>query len=182
MSEQLLQSSEILLRAPELSDADFMFHIENDTRLWYVSASKVPYSRYQLQRYIRENSHDIYTDKQLRLMIEERTSRRVVGIIDLFDYSPPHHRAEVGVVLAADSRGKGYAAKALALLCDYSVQMLNIHQLYAYVYAGNASACSLFERCGFQRVATLKDWGYSGGKFHDACLFQRVVSSFAEKK
>ena len=182
MSEQLLQSSEILLRAPELSDADFMFHIENDTRLWYVSASKVPYSRYQLLRYIKENSHDIYTDKQLRLMIEERAGHSVVGILDLFDYAPSHHRAEVGVVLDADSRGKGYAAKALALLCDYSVQMLNIHQLYAYVYADNASACSLFERCGFQRVATLKDWGYSGGKFHDACLFQRVFSSFEEKK
>lgn len=182
MSEQLLQSSRILLRAPELSDADFMLHIENDTRLWYVSACKVPYSRYRLQRYIRENSHDIYTDKQLRLMIEERASRRVVGIIDLFDYSPFHHRAEVGVVLADDSRGKGYATEALTLLCDYSVQMLNIHQLYAYVYADNRAACSLFERCGFHSVAFLKDWGYSGGKYHDACLFQRVFSPFECEK
>ena len=175
MSKQLLQSPRIVLRAPEKHDVDFMLHIENDTRLWFISACNVPYSRYQMQRYIMENSHDIYTDKQLRLMIEERHSQRLVGIIDLFDYSPAHNRAEVGIVLATNSRGNGYATEALTLLCDYSAQMLNIHQLYAYVYSDNIASCKLFGRCNFVNIGTLQDWGQSNGKYHDACLFQRIL-------
>ena len=182
MSGQFLQSDRVVLRAPEPSDVDFMFHIENDARMWVVSSCKAPYSRYHLQRYSRENSHDIYTDKQLRLMIEERATHRLVGMIDLFDYAPAHHRAEVGVVVAADSRGKGYATEALALLCDYAAGILNIHQLYAYVYSGNAASLRLFERCNFVNTVTLKDWGYNSGKYHDACLFQRVFTSLEGEK
>ena len=73
-SATILQSDTLLLRAPELGDLDFMFHIENDTRLWAVSACRMPYSRYLLQQYIETNTHDIYTDKQMRLMIEHRAS------------------------------------------------------------------------------------------------------------
>ncbi|MBR3608650.1 MAG: GNAT family N-acetyltransferase [Bacteroidales bacterium] len=175
MNEQLLQTNRIVLRAPEPSDVDFMLHIENDTRLWYISACKVPYSRYQLQRYIRENYHDIYADKQLRLMIEERNSHKIVGIIDLFDYSPLHHRAEVGIVLATDSRSNGYAQEALTQLCHYAKQILHIHQLYAYVFSNNNPACKLFEKCEFMRTAELRDWGYNGDKFQNAYLYQLIL-------
>ena len=65
-----LASSTLRLRAPELGDLDFLFHVENDTRQWMVSACKVPYSRYLLQQYIETNSHDLYVDKQARLMVE----------------------------------------------------------------------------------------------------------------
>ena len=70
MYKKQLQSENLLLRSPELTDLDFMFHIENDTRLWLVSACRVPYSRYLLHQYIETNTHDIYADKQLRLMVE----------------------------------------------------------------------------------------------------------------
>ena len=99
----MLQSPTIQLRAPELADLDFMFHVENDTRLWLVSACKVPYSRYQLQQYIETNTHDLYADKQLRLMIEHRASGAVVGMVDLFDFSPANHRAEVAACAAQNS-------------------------------------------------------------------------------
>ena len=174
MNHQLLQSTRISLRAPELSDLDFMFHIENDTKLWFISANKVPYSRYQLQRYIRENNHDIYSDKQLRLMIEDNNNRQLVGIIDLFDYSPLHHRAEVGIVISADSRSKGYATEALELLCYYAETMLDIHQLYAYVYSNNQAACSLFKKNNFISIAELQDWGCNNGKYQNAIIFQRI--------
>ncbi|MBR4312424.1 MAG: GNAT family N-acetyltransferase, partial [Bacteroidaceae bacterium] len=83
-----LRSDVMSLRAPELRDLDYLFHVENDTRQWLVSACKVPYSRFQLQQYIETNAHDIYMDKQLRLMIEREKDKYLVGIIDLFDFSP----------------------------------------------------------------------------------------------
>ena len=174
MARMFLQSSLIRLRAPEMGDLDYLFHVENDTREWMVSVCKVPYSRFQLQQYIETNAHDLYVDKQLRLMIERVDDRQVVGIVDLFDYSPANHRAEVGIVIDREWRGKGVGREALSLLCDYAEHMLDLHQLYVYILEDNISALRLFESCGFERVATLADWVYYDKQYRGVCLCQRI--------
>lgn len=170
----LLQSPIIQLRAPELADLDFMFHIENDTRLWLVSSCKVPYSRFQLQQYIESNAHDIYADKQLRLMIEHRVNGEVVGMVDLFDFSPSDNRAEVGIVIDAPYRCKGFAAESLRLLATYARRVLQLNQLYAKVLAEHQIARKLFKRCGYSEVATLPQWVFSEGCYKDVCVYQCV--------
>lgn len=169
-----LASSTLRLRAPELGDLDFLFHVENDTRQWMVSACKVPYSRYLLQQYIETNSHDLYVDKQARLMVERCDTGELVGAVDLFDFSPSNRRAEVGIVIDEASRGKGYGREALALLCDYAEHVLDLHQLYAYVLEDNVPAHQLFVSCGFKHTATLSDWVFSDKKFRAASLYQRL--------
>ena len=169
-----LRSSSLNLRAPELGDLDFLFHIENDTRLWMVSACKVPYSRFQLQQYVETNAHDIYVDKQLRLMIERVEDGALVGVVDLFDFSPSNRRAEVGIVVDGECRGKGYGREALSLLCDYAEHVLDLHQLYAYVLEENVVARQLFASSGFKFMATLPDWVFWGKKYRGVCLFQRL--------
>lgn len=169
-----LQSTRLQLRAPELSDLDFMFHIENDTRQWAVSACKTPYSRYLLQQYIETNAHDIYTDKQVRLMIEHRPSGKVIGAIDLFDFSPSDQRAEVGLIIDAAYRGKGYAKEALSLVCDYAEYTLGLHQLYAYIFEDNDAAWQLFASKGFKHTATLPDWVFTNKKYRSVGLFQYI--------
>jgi diamine N-acetyltransferase len=168
-----LHSVLLNLRAPELADLDYLFHVENDTRQWMVSSCKVPYSRFQLQRYVETNAHDIYADKQLRLMVERVEDKQLMGIVDLFDFSPADHRAEVGIVIDPAYRGRGYGREALALLCHYAEHVLDLHQLYAYVFEDNAPARQLFASCGFSEVATLKDWVFSDKKYRAVCLCQR---------
>ena len=169
-----LRSSNLQLRAPEKGDLDYLFHVENDTRQWMVSACKVPYSRFQLQHYIESNAHDLYVDRQLRLMIECVEGKQLVGIIDLFDFSPADHRAEVGIVIDYDCRGRGYGREALALLCDYAEHVLDLHQLYAYIFDDNAPARQLFASCGFKQTALLPEWAFSDKKYRDVCLYQRI--------
>ena len=168
-----LRSETLNLRAPEHCDLDYLFHVENDTRQWMVSACKVPYSRFQLQQYIETNAHDIYTDRQLRLMMERVEDKRVVGIIDIFDFSPADRRAEVGIVVDRDCRGKGYGRETLALLCDYAEHVLDLHQLYAYVLEENVAARHLFASCGFKQTAILPDWVFSDKKYRAVVLYQR---------
>ena len=169
-----LESSRLRLRAPELSDLDYLFHVENDTRQWMVSTCTVPYSRFQLQQYIETNAHDLYVDKQLRLMVEEVESGRVVGVADLFEFSPSDRRAEMGLVIDAACRGKGYGRETLALLCDYAEQVLDLHQICVYIHEENQAACQLFATSGFHYVATLPDWVYWNKQYRNVCLYQRI--------
>ena len=85
----------IKLRAMEPEDLDVLYKIENDTSLWGVGVTNVPYSRYTLHDYIANSVGDIYTDKQVRLMIDNEQGQ-TVGIIDITDFDPRHRRAELG--------------------------------------------------------------------------------------
>ena len=60
----------ITLRAIEPEDLDLLYRIENDVRLWNVGTSNVPYSRYVLHDYVAHVTNDIYTDHQVRLIVE----------------------------------------------------------------------------------------------------------------
>ncbi len=166
-------NEQITLRAPEPEDLGVLLAIENDVRLWRVGTATGPYSRFQMKQYLSRTENDIYTDKQLRLMIQHATEG-VVGIIDLCDFSPRHNRAEVGLVVREDMRGRGIAREALRCLEKHCFGLLGIHQLYAYVPADNLPSLNLFGSSGYEKTARLKDWIRTGTVYQDVCLFQKM--------
>lgn len=105
----------IHLRAIEPEDLDVLYTIENDTKVWNVSTTNVPYSRYVLYDYVANAKNDIYADKQVRMMIEDE-HHNVVGIVDIINFDPKNMRAEVGIVIKQDYRNKGYALATIKSL------------------------------------------------------------------
>lgn len=169
----LLQKDGYVLRAPEPEDLECMLQFENTPTLWEVGNATGPYSRFHLKQYIETNRNDIYTDGQLRLMLESPEGE-VVGIVDLFNFEPFHSRAEVGIVIAESHRNKGVGQLALNLLIDHAFRFLGIHQLYAHVDVTNEASRRLFKRCGFVECACLKDWMRTGKTFRDVVLLQVI--------
>lgn len=161
----------INLRAIEPEDLDTLYCIENDESLWNVGATSVPYSRYTLYDYIANSKNDIYTDRQVRLMIEDG-NRSVAGIVDIINFDPRNMRAEVGIVIKRDYRNKGFAGATLRKIKDYSLTILHLHQLYAYIDKNNIRSIRLFEKCGFIKSSELKDWLFDGKEYHNALLMQ----------
>ena len=109
----------VKLRAIEPEDLDILYGIENDMSLWNDSITSVPYSRYMLYDYIANTRNDIYTDRQVRMMIENNKCE-VVGIVDLINFDPKHLRAEIGIVIKRDFRNLGYAQSAINKIKEYS--------------------------------------------------------------
>ncbi len=65
----------IFLRALEPEDLDFLYEMENDESLWEVGSTNVPYSRQMLLDYIATACADIYADRQVRFIIETKSTR-----------------------------------------------------------------------------------------------------------
>ncbi len=169
---QQLQGHTVFLRALEPEDIDFLFSIENDLRFWEVSSTQTPFSRYLLEQYIANAHLDIYTAKQLRLMIVVKETNQLVGMIDLFDFNPQHLRAGIGILITQDQQRKGYASEALALVINYCFDRLNMHQIYANITADNQESLALFKKFEFNPVGIKKDWIASANGFKDEVLFQ----------
>lgn len=157
------------LRALEPSDLELLYTIENDPQLWNVGSANVPYSRYDLENYILSQQHDLYADKQLRLVIATDDGE-AVGLIDLFNYSPRHHRAEIGLAILRSQRGKGYATEALHLLSSYAKETLHLHQLYSIVAADNHASLSMLRKAGYTNETLLPDWLSTPQGYKDSLL------------
>lgn len=171
----------IRLRALEPDDLGFLYNIENNEAYWEVSNTQTPYSRYLLKQYL-ENSHlDIYEAKQVRFAIENNKNQ-IVGMIDLFDFSPQHLRAGVGVLIDQKHQQKGYATEAIKILNKYAFSSLNLRQLYANIATNNTKSMLLFEKLGYLQVGIRKDWIYSDSDFKDVAFYQLIHPSIIHEK
>lgn len=164
----------VSLRALEPEDLDLLYLIENDRTLWDVGVTNVPYSRFALREYIAGASGDIYADKQVRLMVC-MPEGEVVGMVDLCNFAPRHNRAEVGIVVQRQWRGRGIAHAALLALGRYAREVLHLHQLYAVVDASRQPTVRLFSDMGYDHTATLQGWLYDGEGYRDAWLMQSFL-------
>jgi len=169
-----LTGTYINLRALEPEDLEFLFQIENNELFWEVSHTQAPFSKFLLKQYL-ENSHlDIYEAKQLRLVIEEKSTNKSVGMIDLFDFNPQHKRAGIGILIHPDFQQKGFASEALQLLINYCFTHLHLHQLYANITNDNTNSLHLFEKQNFKQIGIKKDWIFYNGTYKDELLFQLI--------
>ena len=168
--------NKINLRALELDDVEFLFEIENNGNIWKISDTILPFSKYHLEKYIKESNLDIFSEKQFRFVIclENKTP---IGLIDIFDFDPINHRAGIGIVIKSTHRKRGYALESVKLIEDISKKDLQIHQLFVNVGINNKNSLNLFRKLGYNIVGIKKEWNYSNGRYTDEILFQKILSS-----
>lgn len=168
---------EVHLRAVEPDDLEMLYEWENDPEIWHLGNTLAPFSHFVLEQYLLNAQHDIYTNKQLRLMIDLNdagNSIPTIGSIDLFDFDPINHRAGVGILITAAYRSKGYASEALGLLKNYAFTVLELHQLFANIETENKVSLALFNKQGFEKCGEKKDWLRHSGNWHNELMLQCI--------
>lgn len=167
-----MENNLIKLRALEPEDINFLYESENNPELWELSNTLTPFSKYILNEYIKNSHLDIFTTKQLRLVIESVVQKKVVGFIDLFNYDPFHLRAGMGIVIIEDARQKQYASNAVSLLIDYSFKVLKLNQLFCNISDDNEKSLQLFQKAGFIISGKKLKWINSEKGFKDVNFLQ----------
>lgn len=172
---QLLKNDLVTLRALEPTDLDTLFQWENDTALWVVSDTVAPYSREALWNYLQQYTGDIYAQRQLRLMITLTEDGTPVGTVDFLNFDPLNNRAELGLFIAAEQRGKGLGRQALELLTTYALEHLGLRQIYVFIALDNEVCLTLFEDYGYRRAGVLQSWVKRGNTYRDVALLQMIL-------
>ena len=154
---------------------------ENSSNDWWMGASVTPIGLTAMSKFV-EATHDLYQDRQLRLMLDvlrhesQMSSDKTVGAIDLYDFEPRQLRAGVAVHVDADHRRTGHAFEGLALLSSYAKQHLGLRQLYAEIPACHQASLGLFEKAGYAVTGRRNQWirkpdGSWGDVLTLQCLF-----------
>lgn len=163
----------INLRAIELTDLEVLYAIENDRTIWKYGCTNVPYSHQSIIDYITSCRNNIFEDGQLRQVICNEKGN-TVGLIDLTNYSPQHHRAEISIVILPQYQNKGFAKAAIKEMTSYCKEILSIHSLHAIVSMDNVPMIKVFQHCGFREDAILKDWLYFSSQYSNAYLMRKI--------
>ena len=115
----------------------------------------------------------MYQSGTLRLILCKSDSNEAIGIIDIFDFSPIHNRAEVAIAILQNEQNKGYGTAALKELEQYTRKKLRLRMLYAYISEENNKVSQkCFSSAGYHHVATLPAWHYNGENYENVSFFQ----------
>jgi diamine N-acetyltransferase len=170
-----MKGKNISVRALEPSDADLLYLWENNQALWPVSFTQVPFSRFILEEFVNSAHQDIYTNRQLRLMVDDNESDETIGILDLFEFDPQHARCGVGIFILESNRNRGFASECIDMIKNYCFHTLLLKQLYAHVNCSNKGSLGLFEKAGFEKTGLKKCWHKTGlNTFEDVWFLQCI--------
>jgi RimJ/RimL family protein N-acetyltransferase len=120
-----------------------------------------------------------------QLAIVEKGSGSMVGDCGLHCRKDDPRQMEVGVTLAPNHQGRGYATEVLACLLDFIFGNLGKHRVSAVTDTENLPAAALFRRLGFRQEAYFVEhlWfkGYWGSEFVFALLRREWESRRADR-
>lgn len=165
-------NSIICLRAPEPEDLELLYNWENQSENWIFGNTNVPFSKYNLRQFIENSNNDIYSDKQVRFMIDSIEYNVTVGTIDLFDFDPFHSRIAIGILIEKNFRNKSFASNSIKLIIDYIFNKLSIYQIFATINENNQASIDLFEKQGFSITARRKKWIKENNIWYDEITMQ----------
>jgi diamine N-acetyltransferase len=167
----MLTGPKARLRSPREDDKNFLVGLRNDVALQML-----------LMALPRANSTARVDEWMARLMddpaslffvVADKDTDKAVGYIQLTRMDLVHGHGELGICLAEENRGRGYAADALALLERHARSVFNIRKILLYCLVSNERATGCYKKAGYETVGTLKEHFYQEGAYRDVVIMEK---------
>ena len=166
-----IRTSRLVLRVPELSDAEALFSIFSDPevmRYW----STPPWQNVQeATARIERDRAALLNGSAVRLLLQPVEGGSILGAVTLLGFVANSRRAEVGYLLSRQAWGKGLVHEALCGLLTYGFNNLSLRRVEADVDPRNERSAKVLERLGFVREGFLRERWLIGDEVSDTALY-----------
>jgi ribosomal-protein-alanine N-acetyltransferase len=166
----ILETERLTLRALRSDDATEVHRLMSDPEVmahWDISAIEDP----DLTDTIVASQVKAAGEGAAHYWAITRTADGVfLGLADLSDIDPWHHRAEIGFMLGRDAWGQGYAREAMGAVTTFAAS-LGLKRLSARTHVGNRRSEALLAKLGFKQEGYLRGHIQRDGERRDCRLF-----------
>lgn len=134
---------------PEDGEAIFRYRSDAETNRFQ---SWIPGTSGEVEQFIKNHIKDFnISGTWFQLLIIDQDSGNVIGDIGVHFIGSDGQQAELGITVAKDHHGKGYASEALEGIIGYLFTELGKHRITASVDPRNTASMRLMERIGFRK-------------------------------
>ncbi|MBN1178380.1 MAG: GNAT family N-acetyltransferase [Anaerolineae bacterium] len=96
----------------------------------------------------------------------------LIGYIELDGILWPHRVGWLSIGIGEPEYwGQGYGHEAMQLTLAYAFQELNLHRVQLTVFSYNPRAIAMYEKLGFRREGTFREFMERDGQRHDMHLY-----------
>jgi RimJ/RimL family protein N-acetyltransferase len=107
----------------------------------------------------------------------ETKDGRLIGSISLMDMDYIDRKVEIGILIGEkDLWSKGYGTDSLNTILTYLFNELNMNRVSLYVDVSNLAAVHCYEKCGFRKEGTLREYRFKNGGFKDCYIMSTLRS------
>ena len=144
-----LTGNGLVLRERRPDDLDDLVELldEADVARWTPITS--PFDVAAGIAYLKRASDARTTGQRIQLAITT-DGERPLGEMLLFAHDTERREAELGYLVGAAHRGRGLAARGLALLSGYAESELGLVRLLLRIDPGNSASRAVARRCGYR--------------------------------
>lgn len=157
----MIRGEYVLLRMPEMDDADIITAWENDSEVTKYLLSSYPVSKMVVER----NINKLKQREDKIAFIIDTEDNVPIGILSLSMIDRINGTAQIDVTVYAKSCwGRGYGYDALRAVTDFCLRQANLHTVYANILEGNDRAIKCFQKCGYALEGVLNNRIFKDGK------------------
>jgi len=169
--QDLFHSTRVRLTALTPDDLPTIARWHEDAEFQRLSDARpaCPKSEAELGRWLEElqNERNSFTFA-IRLLDGDE----IIGTIELDEILWAHGVCGISIAIGDRAHwGKGYGSDAMRLALAFAFDELNLHRVTATVFSYNARSIALFEKLGFQREGTYREFLQRNGRRYDMFLY-----------
>lgn len=159
-------------------DEQILFHWRNDERVYRWCRQYDVLHADQHKRWIGCQEIDQTVSMYAVESIDEKECFETVGVCGLTSIDYVNSRAEFSLYIAPGHQGQGFGEAALRALLAKAFFTYNLNLVWGEAFNGNP-AMKMFERVGFIKEGSRRQFYYRNGKYIDAHLFSITRNEYA---
>jgi Acetyltransferases, including N-acetylases of ribosomal proteins len=172
-----IETERLVLRLIDEADVQDVFEFTSDPEVVKLTGLFTLHQNYEeTQGYIQSCLDGYKRHGSILWAIESKISKKVIGVFNLYAYSPKHYKAEIGYALSRNYWGKGIATEATQAIMNFGFDVLGLHRIQATFDPRNIASGRVLEKSGFQYEGLLRDYYFLRNEFCD-----RVMVSVIKK-
>lgn len=165
-----IRGKKVMLRAPEMRDAEMLNKWANDPEIWRLLGGwHFPYAAESTQRWIGAlNSNNMCS----QVFCVEDTEAGLIGTANLLEIDWKNRHASHGMMLGDRAfRGRGFGRDAVMALMRYAFDELGMERLDSGMVELNERSINFYTRsCGWEFEGKRKNWYFRNGRYYDLVM------------
>ncbi len=158
--QQQLETGRLILKRMNHLDADDLFQMRSHQLCSEFTDSLPDKSIQETRKYIDNMNKGVDLNKWRIWVIEEKTTKKVIGSISIWNLKEEENSGELGFGLHPSFWGQGFMSETLNEIITYGFNKMKLSRIEAYTEENNLRSRKLLETFGFKYEKTVLEEGY----------------------